>query len=126
MNPFGMAGQLFRRNSDYQQITSPALSAELADVLARTHLQERLLRFTPHREYAEVLRTFEDAEVIDDPPIVKVCRDHSDDKFFPCAVAGRADYIVSEDEDILAIDQYEGVRTIRTATFLVLLDERSR
>jgi hypothetical protein len=33
-----------------------------------------------------------------------------------------ADYIVSEDEDILAIAEYEGVHTVRTAAFLKLLD----
>ncbi len=41
--------------------------------------------------------------------------------FFACAAAGGADYIVSEDEDVLAIAEYEGVRTIRAAAFLELL-----
>ena len=62
------------------------------------------------------------AVVMPDPEPVQVCRDPTDDKFFACAAAGHADYIVSEDEDILAIPEYQGARTIRTADFLRLLD----
>jgi hypothetical protein len=43
---------------------------------------------------------------------------------FACALAGRADYIVSEDRDILAAGEYEGIRTVRAVQFLKLLDQR--
>jgi predicted nucleic acid-binding protein len=49
-----------------------------------------------------------------------VCRDADDDKFFWCAAAASADYIVSEDRDILAVEEYEGSRTISAADFLHL------
>jgi predicted nucleic acid-binding protein len=52
----------------------------------------------------------------------RVCRDRDDDKFFACAIAGNADYIVSEDDDILAIAEYDGMRTIRARGFIRLLD----
>jgi predicted nucleic acid-binding protein len=41
---------------------------------------------------------------------------------FACAAASGADYIVSEDEDVLAISEYGGARTIRATAFLELLD----
>ena len=66
------------------------------------------------------------AEVVTPSSTPRVCRDEDDDKFFACAAAGYADYIVSEDEDILAIREYEGVRTVRTAAFLRLLDAQAR
>ena len=62
--------------------------------------------------------------MISDPPPVHVCRDADDDKLFACAVAGDAAYIVSEDDDVLAIAEYEGVCTIRTAAFLRVLDSQ--
>ena len=122
MYPGGTWGQFVRRHAEYTVITSPELVAELAAVLTKPALQVRLFRFAHAPEYGEVLRAFERAEVIIAPPSVSVCRDADDDKFFACAVAGGADYIVSEDEDILAIPEYEGVKTIRTAAFLKLLD----
>ena len=50
-----------------------------------------------------------------------VCRDPSDNKFFECAVAGDADYIASEDRDILSVGEYEGIRTVSTEEFMALL-----
>jgi predicted nucleic acid-binding protein len=69
-----------------------------------------------------VLQIVQLAEVIEPTATPPGCRDPNDDKFFACVVAGNADYIVSEDEDILAIAEYEGVHTVRTAAFLKLLD----
>jgi putative PIN family toxin of toxin-antitoxin system len=117
---------LVRRSGEYQLVSSGEIAAELADVIARSGLQERLARFAEHAEYAEVLGALRNAEVVENIPPIRVCRDQADDKFFACAVAGNADYIVSEDEDILAIAEYEGVKTIRAAAFLKLLDEAAR
>lgn len=122
MNPRGTWGQLARRTGEYQLVTSPEIAIELAEVAARSGLQERLARFAEHAEYTDVVHALEGAEVISNAPPLSVCRDADDDKFFACAVAGNADYIVSEDEDILAIAEYEGVRTIRAAAFVRVLD----
>ncbi|MDP9238543.1 MAG: putative toxin-antitoxin system toxin component, PIN family [Chloroflexota bacterium] len=122
-NPRSVWGQLARRTGEFELITSPEIAQEFAEVTTRSALQQRLARFAAHTEHAEVLGALRTAEVILDVPTVAVCRDSDDDKFFACAVAGRADYLVSEDEDVLAVAEYEGVRTIRTAAFLKLLDE---
>jgi predicted nucleic acid-binding protein len=39
--------------------------------------------------------------------------DPSDDKLLECAVAGRADYIVSGDEHLLELREHGGVRVLR-------------
>ena len=126
MNPLSSFGQLIRRSEEFELLTSADTDGDLSGALAQKRLQLRLRRFLGTNEHRLVSEALARAEVIDDPPSVQVCRDIDDDAFFACAVAGRADYIVSEDEDILAIGEYEGVRTIRTAAFLALLDERSR
>lgn len=126
LNPRSVWGQLARRTREFQMITSREIAQELDEVTTRSALQQRLARFAAHAEHAEVVGALRDAEVILDVPPVVVCRDANDDIFFACAVAGRADYIVSEDEDLLAVSEYEGVRTIRTAAFLKLLDEAAR
>jgi putative PIN family toxin of toxin-antitoxin system len=126
LNPRSVWGQLARRTGEYQLITSRDIAEELDEVTTRSALQQRLARFAARTEHAEVVGALRDAEVILDVPAVAVCRDANDDIFFACAVAGRADYIVSEDEDVLAVAEYEGVRTIRAAAFLKLLDEAAR
>lgn len=51
-----------------------------------------------------------------------VSRDAKDDKFLATAVAGRAASIVSENRDLLDIEEYEGIPIIAAAAFLALLE----
>lgn len=43
-----------------------------------------------------------------------VCRDPEDMKFLECAVAGRAEYLITGDQDLRSIGSYRGI-TIATA-----------
>jgi predicted nucleic acid-binding protein len=52
---------------------------------------------------------------------LRVCRDSTDDKFFECAKAGKAGYIISEDRDILDIGEYDGIQTVSAARSMELL-----
>ncbi len=56
-------------------------------------------------------------------PGVKVCRDPHDDKFIACALATGAQYVVTEDKDLLELDGYEGLRCASPAEFAQLLEE---
>lgn len=47
-----------------------------------------------------------------------VKRDPSDNKFVECAVAGKADVLISGDKDLLAIKHYRQVRIQTPAQFL--------
>jgi predicted nucleic acid-binding protein len=51
---------------------------------------------------------------------VVVCRDPKDNKFLEVAVAGRADMIVTGDEDLKVLDPFEGVPVVPSARFLHL------
>ena len=50
--------------------------------------------------------------------IVKVCRDEKDNKFLECADRAKADYIVSGDEDLLYLKEFNGTRIITAKEFL--------
>jgi len=126
MNPDGAWGRVTSRYREYTQVMSPPLIKELLRVARQPRLTKR---FGPGGQQAAIDRVLEIADrahVVTPVTTPPVCRDANDDIFFACAVAGRADYIVSEDEDVLAVAEYEGVRTIRTAAFLRLLDEAAR
>jgi putative PIN family toxin of toxin-antitoxin system len=122
MNPLSTWGQVIRRSSEYSVITSLDIDDEFDRVFGTQRLQDRLSRFASTEEFSPIRAVFDDAELIESPPPVRICRDADDDKFFACAAAGRVDYIVSEDDDILAIPEYKGARTVRAADFLRILD----
>ena len=102
-------------------ITSPALLEELADVISRKKfaaILERTTR-TPERILSE-LRAL--AEVVIAPPLPKpVCRDPDDDAVLACALAGRVDLIVSGDDDLLVLNNFEGIRIVKPAEALMIL-----
>lgn len=65
-----------------------------------------------------------DAEVveIDLSAMPRVSRDPNDDPFLATAKAGGAECIVSEDNDLLVMEEYEGIRIVDAAAFLRILD----
>jgi len=52
---------------------------------------------------------------------IHVCKDEDDDKFIECAVAGRADVIVSGDKHLLEIVQYDEIPIITPRQFIDFL-----
>ncbi len=52
---------------------------------------------------------------------IKVCRDEKDDKFLECAESAKADDIISGDEDLLSLKEYNGILVVRTSEILELL-----
>jgi putative PIN family toxin of toxin-antitoxin system len=50
-----------------------------------------------------------------------VKEDPNDNKILECAVAGKADFIVSGDKHLLKLKKYKGIKIVRTSDFLTLL-----
>ena len=94
---------------------SEATFQELGEVLSRAKFdpylprEKRLHFLSEMRELSEFViihRTF------------SVCRDPRDDKFLNLAVCGNADYLVTGDEDLLALHPFEDVSILSPASFL--------
>lgn len=121
INPHGRWGRLLFQLCDrYTIVLSPDIIREILDVLHRSSLRERF----PQIDEVAVTRTLaiiERAEVVTPDVSLSVCRDPNDDKFFECATAGEASYIVSEDKDVLAVGEYRGIRTVSAAEFTNLI-----
>jgi predicted nucleic acid-binding protein len=69
------------------------------------------------------------SELVELPPsIPRVSRDPDDDRVIACAVVGRADVIVSGDDDLLVLKRVGNIPILSAAAFLDLLrgdqDER--
>ena len=49
-----------------------------------------------------------------------IVSDESDNRYVECAVAGNAQYIVTGDEHLLALGEYEGIAILTPAAFVAL------
>ena len=60
---------------------------------------------------------FSSLKMIESDTNLEVCRDPDDDKFIECAVDAKALYIVSGDNDLLVIGEYENIQVITAKDF---------
>jgi predicted nucleic acid-binding protein len=57
---------------------------------------------------------------------ITACRDPKDNKFLEVAGAGKADVIVSGDQDLLVLHPFVGIPIVPPATFLQMLARERR
>ncbi|MEM7533787.1 MAG: putative toxin-antitoxin system toxin component, PIN family, partial [Chloroflexota bacterium] len=50
--------------------------------------------------------------------IPQICRDPKDDYLLAYAIAGKADYIVTGDKDLLVLEEIEGVKIVKVHDFV--------
>ena len=60
------------------------------------------------------------AEYLDVHNWTPVCRDPKDDKFLALAVAGMADFLITGDQDLLALHPFQKVAIVTPLDFLAL------
>ena len=117
LNPKGRRGRLvFDTAQQHVVVVSPDIVREVIEVLYRPELREKLPRLEFSARLEAILSILEGVEVVEPKDCPLVCRD-PDDKFFWCAVAASADYIISEDRDILDVGNYRGIHAISAAVF---------
>jgi putative PIN family toxin of toxin-antitoxin system len=86
----------------FELVASPALLAELRDVLARPKFR-RWISAAVAREFVDGLA--DDALIVDDPPALEgVSPDPDDDYLIALAHAAGADYLVSGDRHLLDLE----------------------
>jgi putative PIN family toxin of toxin-antitoxin system len=68
----------------------------------------------------EVLPYFEVVKVIKE--VKGICRDPEDNKFLSCALTSGADFIVTGDDDLLILNQFQTVKIIKPIEFINYLE----
>jgi len=104
------------RAGEFSLISCPFIQKELNRVPSRKF---RLVR----KQIATVLEPVEDAiyKVIEHSITVEgISRDADDDNILACAVAAKADYLVTGDTDLLDLKRFKGVRIVTPRDFEAL------
>ena len=93
-------------------IASKEIVDEYEEILAR--LQHKFPKLSKSIPFQEIVGKLTVIKVSSD---IRICRDSEDDKFISCAVDGRCIYIVSGDNDLLSLKDYDGIEIITVAQF---------
>ena len=124
LSSHGPPAEIIRRweAERFEVLTSPALLAELEHVLVYPQIarylklsQDEIVAFLRRmRTVAMVIEPTETLEVIEADP--------DDNRILECAVAGGASYVVSGDEHLLGVKDFEQIIMLNPAGFLTLLE----
>ena len=69
------------------------------------------------RKFLEII--FKISTVMDTKLKLDVCDDEKDNIFLECAIEGKADYIISGDDDLLRLKKFRNVKIVSVKEFLV-------
>jgi putative PIN family toxin of toxin-antitoxin system len=94
-------------------LKSVAVEDELFAVLRRP----RIARIVAPIQVTALAKLFADAEVVAITETFAICPDPADNKFLELAVNGRAELIVSGDDDLLALGSVRGIPILTPARF---------
>ncbi|MFN9225483.1 MAG: putative toxin-antitoxin system toxin component, PIN family [Pseudanabaena sp.] len=88
---------------------------ELNQVLSR---KKFIKYFAIEEKQAFIFKLLEKAELVEIEESINICRDPKDDKFLELAVSGKADFIITGDQDLLVLNPFRNIEIITAKDFL--------
>ena len=104
------------------------LSQETLDELFRVLTEPKVvrqLRITSGILISTAMLLISKATFVTVSTKITLCRDPNDDKFLECAVDGKADFVVSADNDLLTLKVIEDIPIVDLPTFWRALQEQT-
>ncbi len=117
LSPGGSSGRVWilARQRRFQLITSPFIVNETGKVLRRLGRVKEQDVTQRLKDIAHI------AEIIQPTTSLQVVRDPNDDPIVECAVDGKADMIVSLDNDLLTLKAYNNIPILHVVDLLHIL-----
>ena len=103
------------RQGEISFLTSDILLNELREVLVREDKPFKLSKSEAEQIVTEI-RNF--AEIIEIKHKLAVCKDEMDNRVLECAKDGKASFVISEDQHLLDLKSFRGVRIMTVSEFL--------
>lgn len=103
---------LFALNKRIQVITSPILLSELTDIISKKF---PLSLEDMHLLEKEMQKNF---VIVHPSKILNIVRDEDDNRVLEAAVAGKCNFIITGDQDLLDLGKYENIRIVTPSQFL--------
>lgn len=88
---------------------------ELNQVLSR---KKFIKYFAIEEKQAFIFKLLEKAELVEIEESINICRDPKDDKFLELAFSGKADFIITGDQDLLVLNPFRNIEIITAKDFL--------
>lgn len=119
--PQTVAGRAVRR---LLELAQPLVSESTLEELAKTLSRNKFDRYVTLADRQEFFQKFARvAEWVEVTTIVRECRDPRDNRFLELAVDGRANLIVTEDADLLALSPFRGIAILAPPATLAMSDQ---
>jgi uncharacterized protein len=119
IRPQGTIGDVLHalRDGRFMAIYSTPMMLEVTEVLSRPKIQEKY-HVQPDDITALINLIRLRGELVIPKQAITACRDPKDNKFLETALVGKADAIVTGDDDLLVLNLFEGVDILRPAELL--------
>jgi uncharacterized protein len=128
VRPEGPHGQIFSlllRDGAFVLVMSPAIATEIADALRYPAVRRCIRGPIDASQWLDSILLL--ADLVDDGKLpTRVSPDPDDDKYLHAAVAGRAALVVSGDQHLLELGEYNGIPIVRPRAFVGLVGEGER
>jgi hypothetical protein len=124
IRPCGPPGRILDRLTDgaFELVLSPRLVDELRRASRYRHVR-KYVRLSDQELEVRLAQIETVADPVEGTRTVRrAVRDPHDLMFLAAAVEGRADYIVTGDEDLLALDEHEDIAIVTPRAFLDVLE----
>ena len=107
---------------EFELATSPILLQEIERALTYERVRTRLK--LSENELETFLKKFRSSTVNVEPLVTLdlIKKDPADNRVLECALAARAAYLVTRDEHLLELKEYQGVVILPPAGFLVMVE----
>lgn len=105
-------------------VSSPLIIKEIGEVINRKRII-KLTKMSPKERKDFIDKLIERSDLTLGKQLSQmVGRDIKDDKFLACGIEGKADYIITGDEDLLVLKKYQGLKIVAPREFLDILNKK--
>lgn len=120
----GNPAQIVKRwlEGEFEVLVSQAIIDEILRVTDYARIQRKYAKVRENR--LEFVALVSEQGIWTEPPeeLSVISADESDNRYIECAAAGEAKYIVTGDDHLLELGDYQGIAIISPAAYVALLE----